>query len=62
MESKVLNIIILAFLFFVAMGFVGNSDKKEAEMQQDEYCQNVSDKTWPDYNHNYKEVCLGQSK
>ena len=45
-------------LVIVAFGTAGTSDIEEAQRQEQEYCDNVAAKVWPDYNGNFSSVCL----
>lgn len=41
------------------MGVVGHFDYEDAQLAEQNYCQNVHDGFWPDYDHIYDEVCHG---
>ena len=56
---------ILSFLGLIALIVIGSYfDSEEADASQEQYCRMVSahmkdqDHGWPDFNGNYKEVCL----
>ena len=51
--------LVAAVAFIAAFGLVGESDIKEQQAIQDRYCKEVKAGVWPDYNGNYKTMCLG---
>lgn len=54
-ERILLIVGILAFLLIA--GWAGESDYQEAVRAQEVYCQRVGDGQWPDFNHNFDDVC-----
>ena len=44
------------------IGVVGHFDYEDAKLSEQNYCQNVHDGIWPDYNSIYDEVCHGDNK
>lgn len=43
--------------FACALSFAAQADIEEAQRQEDEYCENVANGLWPDYNKNFNVVC-----
>lgn len=41
----------------VAIGLAHSLSYQDALQEQQSYCENVEEGTWPDYKENFKEVC-----
>jgi len=53
-NSKAILITAAVILVFLVVSSQDYQDEKQAERV---YCENVKAGTWPDYNHNAREVC-----
>lgn len=53
---QVIGVVLIAAAVIV----VGMMDKQALDEQQRQYCNNVRDGVWPDYEHTYKESCGGK--
>lgn len=41
----------------LCVGKVGQMDYQDAQQKEKRYCEMVEDKTWPDYDGTYEEMC-----
>ncbi len=55
--------------FLLAAGWAGQSDYEDAVLAERAYCERVTlyyatagEQGWPDYNANYEEICIKNSK
>lgn len=55
--SAMLSAAAVVTAIIVLLSVAGDGDLVEAQRQQQEYCVNVHAGYWPDYNHNYWELC-----
>lgn len=63
-SQRNISILVLALGFLAVAGLAGQADYEDAVLEQAAYCANVSlynssagTQGWPDYNHNYSELC-----
>lgn len=48
---------VIWFVLCVSFAIVSNMEYEDGRLRQQEYCTNVAQGLWPDYNENFKEVC-----
>ena len=58
-EKRIATALILALLFFIALGVAGNGDLEEAQAQAELYSEMVCAGHWPDYEQR-KPDCGGE--
>lgn len=55
-------VLLAALLVLLALGTAGSLDMDEAARQADEYCGNVHEGLWPDYEGTYRDRCTADGK
>lgn len=50
--------IVFILLVILLFGLAGRMDYEDAKLQEEQYCEMVKSGKWPDYEGNYREVCL----
>lgn len=50
--------IVFILLVILLFGLAGRTDYADAKLQEEQYCEMVKSGKWPDYEGNYREVCL----
>lgn len=55
-------VLLAALLVLLALGTAGSLDMDEAARQADEYCGNVHEGLWPDYDETYRDRCTADGK
>lgn len=56
-KARIVAAVLLAVVIAIALG----CGPDETEVEQKQYCDNVRDGYWPDYNGSYKAECGGKN-
>lgn len=54
---RVATMFAFMLLLLIIVGLAGRADIEDAKRQQEAYCDNVAIGAWPDYQHNFEELC-----
>lgn len=57
MTTRVTQIAASIFVMLLVFAVVGEADMQEMARQHEEYCDNVQNHVWPDFNKNFNKVC-----